>query len=115
MSGDKEKTAEHDDLQMLCLHYQAQNVKEAIQDESKIRAMHDELEQFVRNDVWMLVPRPEGINDIGTKWIFHNKWIIFGSTSEKYVKEFIKLMQEEFEMSMVGEKLFLGLANQANC
>ena len=34
--------------------------------------MHEELHQFVRNDVWELVPRPEGVNVIGTKWIFKN-------------------------------------------
>ena len=35
--------------------------------------MHDELLQFQRNDVWTLIPRPEGKHIIGTKWIFHNK------------------------------------------
>ena len=35
--------------------------------------MHDELLQFQRNDVWTLVPRPEGVHIISTKWIFRNK------------------------------------------
>ena len=35
--------------------------------------MHDELLQFQRNDVWTLVPRLEGEDIIGTKWIFRNK------------------------------------------
>ena len=35
--------------------------------------MHDELLQFQRNDVWTLVPRPEGEHIIDTKWIFRNK------------------------------------------
>ena len=35
--------------------------------------MHEELHQFVWNDVWELVPRPKGVNVIGTKWIFKNK------------------------------------------
>ena len=35
--------------------------------------MHEELYQFFRNDVWKLVPRPNVINVIGTKWIFKNK------------------------------------------
>ena len=36
-------------------------------------SMHEELHQFVWNDVWELVPRPKGVNMIGTKWIFKNK------------------------------------------
>ena len=35
--------------------------------------MQDELNQFKRSEVWELVPRPEGINVIGTKWIYKNK------------------------------------------
>ena len=49
------------------------NVKEALLDEYWVKAMQKELEQFVRNDVWSLVPRPESTNVIRTKWIFKNK------------------------------------------
>ena len=35
--------------------------------------MHEELNQFVRNDVWELVPRLENVHVIRTKWIFKNK------------------------------------------
>jgi hypothetical protein len=38
-----------------------------------VSAMHDELYQFTRNDVWTLVPHPTEHNIIGTKWIFKNK------------------------------------------
>ncbi|XP_075665164.1 uncharacterized protein LOC142634787 [Castanea sativa] len=48
-------------------------VEEVLPNESWVEAMHDELLQFQRNDVWTLVPRPEGEHIIGTKWIFHNK------------------------------------------
>ena len=48
-------------------------VEETLQDESWVEAMHDELLQFQRNDVWTLVPRLEGEHIIGTKWIFHKK------------------------------------------
>ena len=48
-------------------------VEEALQDESWVEAMHDELLQFQRNDVWTLIPRPKGDHIIGTKWIFRNK------------------------------------------
>ena len=42
-------------------------VKEVLSDESWVKAMHDELIQFQRNDVWTLVPRPEGEHIIGIK------------------------------------------------
>ena len=48
-------------------------VEEAFQDESWVEAMHDELLQFQRNDVWTLVPRLKGEHIIGTTWIFRNK------------------------------------------
>ena len=35
-------------------------------------AMQEELNNFTRNEVWELVPRPKQ-NVIGTKWIFRNK------------------------------------------
>ena len=35
--------------------------------------MQEELEQFSRNEVWDLVPRLEGTNVIGTKWVYKNK------------------------------------------
>ena len=45
------------------------NVKELL-DEFWIKAMYEELEQFLRNNGWNLVPRPENTNVICTKWIF---------------------------------------------
>jgi hypothetical protein len=36
--------------------------------------MHDELHQFIGNDVWALISRPPNHNIIGTKWIFKNKF-----------------------------------------
>ena len=47
-------------------------VDEALQGADWINLMHEELHQFVQNDVWELVPRP-GVNVIGAKWIFKNK------------------------------------------
>ena len=46
---------------------------EALQDIDWANSLHEELHQFVRNDVWELVPRSKGVNVIGTKWIFKNK------------------------------------------
>ncbi|GKE07493.1 retrovirus-related pol polyprotein from transposon TNT 1-94, partial [Tanacetum coccineum] len=49
------------------------NIKEAIKEESWTMAMKEELNQFVTNDVWILVPPPENQTIIGTKWVFKNK------------------------------------------
>ncbi|KAG7552201.1 GAG-pre-integrase domain [Arabidopsis thaliana x Arabidopsis arenosa] len=49
------------------------NVKEALDDHFWTLAMEEELEEFSRNQVWNLVPRPPKVNVIGTKWIFKNK------------------------------------------
>jgi hypothetical protein len=35
--------------------------------------MHEELENFERNQVWTLVVPPRDVNVIGTKWGFKNK------------------------------------------
>jgi len=35
--------------------------------------MHEELENFERNEVWVLVPPPPECHPIGTKWVFKNK------------------------------------------
>jgi hypothetical protein len=32
--------------------------------------MHEELENFERNQVWTLVDPPHGVNVIETKWVF---------------------------------------------
>ena len=53
--------------------FEPKKVEEALKDENWVESMHQELHQFVRNDVWELVPRPKDTHVIGTKWIFKNK------------------------------------------
>ncbi|TYK14493.1 putative mitochondrial protein [Cucumis melo var. makuwa] len=48
-------------------------VDSALKDEYWLNAMQEELLQFRRNNVWTLISKPEGVNVIGTKWIFKNK------------------------------------------
>ena len=48
-------------------------VEEALDDADWILAMQEELNQFERNGVWKLVPKPKGRVIIGTKWVFRNK------------------------------------------
>jgi hypothetical protein len=45
----------------------------ASEDYHWVKAMNDELDQTEKNNTWEMVPRPEGKNVIGTKWVFKNK------------------------------------------
>ena len=47
-------------------------VEEALLDPDWVLAMQEELNNFKRNEVWTLVPRPKQ-NVVGTKWVFRNK------------------------------------------
>nr|GEY24669.1 Gag-Pol polyprotein [Tanacetum cinerariifolium] len=49
------------------------NVKEAMTDPAWIESMQEELLQFKRMDVWVLVPAPDNISPLTLKWIFKNK------------------------------------------
>nr|GEX10609.1 retrovirus-related Pol polyprotein from transposon TNT 1-94 [Tanacetum cinerariifolium] len=49
------------------------NVKEAITDLAWIDSMQEELLQFKRLDVWVLVPAPDNISPLTLKWLFKNK------------------------------------------
>jgi hypothetical protein len=47
-------------------------VEDALRDPDWVVAMQEELNNFTRNEVCHLVPRPNQ-NVVGTKWVFHNK------------------------------------------
>jgi hypothetical protein len=47
-------------------------VEDALRDPDWVLAMQEELNNFTRNEVWHLVPRPNQ-NVLGTKWVFRNK------------------------------------------
>ncbi|GJT76264.1 retrovirus-related pol polyprotein from transposon TNT 1-94 [Tanacetum coccineum] len=49
------------------------NVKEAITDPAWIQLMQEELLQFKRLDVWVLVPAPDNIKPLTLKWLLKNK------------------------------------------
>ncbi|GJY14424.1 zf-CCHC domain-containing protein [Tanacetum coccineum] len=49
------------------------NINEALTDESWIVAMQEELNQFIANGIWELVPQHRNMTIIGTKWVFRNK------------------------------------------
>nr|GEX56795.1 hypothetical protein [Tanacetum cinerariifolium] len=49
------------------------NVKEAMTDPAWIDSIQEELLQFKRLDVWVLVPAPDNISPLTLKWLFNNK------------------------------------------
>ena len=53
--------------------FELKKVDEELQDADWVNSMHEKLHQFVRNDMWELVPKPKRVNVIKTKWIFKNK------------------------------------------
>jgi hypothetical protein len=61
-----------------CEHYsfvssiEPYRVEDALRDSDLVLAMQEELNNFTRNEVWHLVPRPNQ-NVVGTKWVFRNK------------------------------------------
>jgi hypothetical protein len=48
-------------------------IDEALKDVDWVNAMHEELNNFTRNQVWELVERPKNHNVIGAKWVYRNK------------------------------------------
>lgn len=67
-----------------CKHYsfvsclEPTTIDEALEDPNWIMAMQEELNNFTRNEVWVLEEQPRNKNVIGTKWIFHNKQDEYG-------------------------------------
>ncbi|GJV05789.1 putative ribonuclease H-like domain-containing protein [Tanacetum coccineum] len=48
-------------------------ISEALQDDSWVQAMQEELLQFKLQQVWVLVDLPHEMKVIGTKWVYRNK------------------------------------------
>jgi hypothetical protein len=53
--------------------FEPRDVGYTLSDSSWVNVMHEELENFERNQVWTLVDPPRDVNVIGTKWVFKNK------------------------------------------
>nr|XP_009785090.1 PREDICTED: uncharacterized protein LOC104233401 [Nicotiana sylvestris] len=57
----------------LIFQIEPKKVDEALKDSHWINAMKEELDQFEKNKVWELVPKPQSSSIVGTKWVFRNK------------------------------------------
>ena len=66
-------------LASFCEHFlfvssiEPKKIDKTLKDVDWVNAMHEELNNFTRNQVCELVERPKGHNVIGTKWVFRNK------------------------------------------
>ena len=62
--------------------------------------MHEELNNFTRNEVWTLEERPQSARVIGTKWVFRNKQddqrIVVRNKARLVVKGFSQVEGLEF-------------------
>ncbi|GJY42533.1 pentatricopeptide repeat-containing protein [Tanacetum coccineum] len=74
------------------------NVNKALGDESWIVAMQEELNQFIANDVWELVPQPRNMTIIGTKWVFRNKLDENGIISQNKASQYRLSYSDEGQM-----------------
>ncbi|GJV92379.1 putative ribonuclease H-like domain-containing protein [Tanacetum coccineum] len=74
----KQRRNNHKDFQhclFACFQSQIEpkKISEALEDESWVDAMQEELLQFKIQKVWILVDLPYGKKAIGTKWVYRNK------------------------------------------
>jgi nicotinamide mononucleotide adenylyltransferase len=53
--------------------FKPSKIEEALNDVDWVNSMHEELNNFTRNEVWELVERSKNHNVIRTKWVFRNK------------------------------------------
>ena len=71
-------------LASFCEHFsfvssiEPKKINEALKDVDWVNTMHEELNNFTRNQVWELVERPKGDNVIGTKWSLETSLIKMG-------------------------------------
>ncbi|GJS64683.1 retrovirus-related pol polyprotein from transposon TNT 1-94 [Tanacetum coccineum] len=63
----EDKSLENNEIINIKESKKPKNVNEALKDESWVIAMQEELNQFISNDVWELVPNPKDMTIIRTK------------------------------------------------
>ena len=74
------------------------NVEEALKDADWIVAMQEELNQFEKNKVWHLVPRPSDRTVIGTRWVFRNKLDEYGTILRNKARLVVKGYNQQEEI-----------------
>ena len=88
-------SANHVTYHCYVAQFEPKKVEEALKDENWVESMHQELNQFVRNDVWELVPRPKDMHVIGTSGFSRTKLMrivkLFETNLDWWLKDILKL------------------------
>jgi hypothetical protein len=63
--------------------FEPKDIGHALSDHNWVNLMHEELENFERNQVWELVDPPPGCEPIGTKWVLSVRNVVPTLTSNK--------------------------------
>ncbi|KAI3499752.1 hypothetical protein L1887_35561 [Cichorium endivia] len=70
---DLNKTSELCMFNVFISKVEPKNVKDAFDHPDWIEALQMELEEFERNKVWRLIPKPANASIVGLKWVYRNK------------------------------------------
>ena len=62
--------------------------EESLQKKERIEAMTEEYQSIMKNDVWDIVPKPEGKSVVSSKWIYKIKHAT-NESIEKYKERFV--------------------------
>ncbi|GJT96715.1 retrovirus-related pol polyprotein from transposon TNT 1-94 [Tanacetum coccineum] len=76
-------------------HVEPKNYKQALEHSCWIEAMQEELHEFERLDVWVLVPSPDNILIIPLKWIFKIKLDEYGEVLKNKARLVAKVYRQE--------------------
>ncbi|GKA58760.1 retrovirus-related pol polyprotein from transposon TNT 1-94, partial [Tanacetum coccineum] len=93
---DSEAASAHECLYVnFLLEIEPKKLIEALEEEGWVLAMTEELNQFERNKVWTLVPKPFGKTIIGLKWVFRNKMDEEGVVTKNKARLVVKGYKQE--------------------
>ncbi|GJV43943.1 retrovirus-related pol polyprotein from transposon TNT 1-94 [Tanacetum coccineum] len=100
------------------------NFKMAVTEDCWFEAMQDEIHEFDRHEVWILVPKPEGVIIIALKWIYKVKLDEYGDVRKNNARLVAKGYRQEegidFEESFApvarieAIRIFIGNAASKN-
>ena len=69
-------------------HSKPLSFEEAVDQRVWREAMVEEYDSIMRNEVWEVVPRPEGKSVVTSRWIYKVKYVVDGSI-EKHKARFV--------------------------